>query len=68
MTPKGTVIAREIVERNAGIYELLVSLGISESVANRDACRMEHAISQESFCTLIALGEFRTRCEQFARY
>ena len=35
LTPKGMVIAREIVERNAGIFELLVSLGISETVASR---------------------------------
>lgn len=68
LTPKGTVIARKIVEKNAGIYELLVSLGISEAVASKDACRMEHAISRESFCALIALGECRARCEQYARY
>ncbi len=68
LTPKGILIAREIVERNTGIYELLVSLGISEAVASRDACSMEHALSQESFCALVALGECRTRCELFARY
>ncbi len=61
LTAKGTEIAREIVARNAGIYDLLISLGISEAVAKTDACNIEHAISQESFCALIALGECKTK-------
>lgn len=68
LTPKGMMIAKNIVERNTRIYELLVSLGISEAVASRDACRIEHELSQESFCALIALGECRARCELFAQY
>ena len=66
LTPKGAVIAREIAERNRGIYELLVALGISEAVAIRDACNMEHALSQENFCALISLGDCRSKCSKFA--
>ncbi len=65
LTPKGMVIAREIVDRNTCLFELLVSLGISESVAMKDACSMEHVISQESFCALIALGECRAKCKRY---
>ena len=66
LTPKGMVIAREITDRNVGLYELLVSLGISEATALRDACAMEHAISQESFCALVALGECRSSCARYS--
>ena len=66
LTPKGAVIAREIADRNRSIYELLVALGISEAVAIRDACNMEHALSQESFCALISLGDCRSKCSKFA--
>ncbi len=67
LTPKGTEIAREITDRNAGIFEMLVNLGISKSIAMRDACNMEHAISQESFCALIALAECNMQRESLAR-
>lgn len=66
LTPKGAVIARKIADRNRSIYELLVALGISETVAIRDACNMEHALSQESFCALISLGDCRSKCSKFA--
>lgn len=66
LTPKGAVIAREIADRNKGIYELLIALGISEEVAVQDACNMEHALSQESFCALISLGDCRSKCGKFA--
>lgn len=66
LTPKGMVIAREITDRNTGLYELLISLGISETTALKDACAMEHAISQESFCALVALGECRSSCRRYA--
>ena len=57
LTFKGAEIAREIADRNRGIYELLVALGISKAVAMRDACNMEHALSQESFFALISLQQ-----------
>ena len=65
LTPKGMVIAREITDRNTCLFDLLVSLGISEAVALKDACSMEHAISQESFCALVALGEWHARRRQY---
>ncbi len=61
LTPKGLAIAREIADRNTNIFDLLVSLGVSESVATEDACNMEHVISQESYCALIELAEHRAK-------
>ena len=66
LTHKGAVVVREIADRNRGSYELLIALGISEAVAMRDACNMEHALSQESFCALIALGDCQSKCSKFA--
>ena len=57
LTPKGMAIAREISDRNDSIFHMLVSLGVDEKTAAIDACHMEHAISQESFCALILLSE-----------
>ncbi|MDC7289853.1 metal-dependent transcriptional regulator [Blautia schinkii] len=46
---KGTEIAGRIYERHTVLTGLLEKLGVSPEVARADACKMEHAISQESF-------------------
>lgn len=46
---KGAEIAARIYERHTVLTRLLESLGVSAEVARADACKMEHAISQESF-------------------
>ena len=42
-------IAEKIYERHTVLTELLIRLGVPEEIAAADACRMEHAISDESF-------------------
>lgn len=50
LTEEGKVRAEEIYERHCMITEYLVkTLGISEETAGKDACRIEHIISQETF-------------------
>lgn len=49
LTEKGLEVARKICERHALLSKILVRLGVSETAAAEDACRMEHAISDESF-------------------
>ncbi len=49
LTPAGAAVARKIYERHTLLADLLVSLGVSREVAAQDACRLEHAISDESF-------------------
>ena len=53
LTSKGRNIAMRIIERNNAFYRLLVNLGIDESLAEKDAHSMEHALSQESFDALM---------------
>lgn len=46
---KGEVIASRIYERHTVITNLLMALGVDSDTARADACKIEHAISQESF-------------------
>jgi len=52
LTDSGKQIAEMIYERHEFLMKFLVSLGVSESVASEDACRIEHVISKESFSAL----------------
>ena len=46
---KGTKLAEEIYERHQLFTEILISLGVDETTAAQDACRMEHVLSRKSF-------------------
>ena len=50
LTEKGYKKATEIYERHGVISDYLINaLGVSRETADRDACRIEHIISIESF-------------------
>ncbi len=49
LTDAGREIAEKIYERHTILTALLVKLGVAEDVAAADACRLEHAVSDESF-------------------
>ena len=49
LTESGKDIAEKIFERHTVLSRLLVALGVSEETAAADACKLEHAISDESF-------------------
>ena len=49
LTESGISVAEKIYERHTVLSRLLVVLGVSEQTAAEDACRLEHAISDESF-------------------
>lgn len=48
LTDSGKQIAEMIYERHEFLMKFLVSLGVSESVASEDACRIEHVIPSHS--------------------
>ena len=52
LTPSGQEIAEKIYERHTLLTRLLLHIGVSEEVAAADACKLEHAISDESFQAL----------------
>ena len=49
LTDSGREIAEKIFERHTVLSKLLIRLGVSEETAAADACKMEHAVSDESF-------------------
>ena len=49
LTESGKTIAEKIFERHTVLSSLLIRLGVSEETATADACKLEHAISDESF-------------------
>ena len=49
LTQEGNDLAQNIFERHTIITKMLISLGVDETVAADDACRIEHVISPESF-------------------
>jgi Mn-dependent DtxR family transcriptional regulator len=49
LTPIGLEVAEKIYERHTIMTEFLVRLGVNQKTAAKDACKMEHDISDESF-------------------
>lgn len=49
LTIKGKEVAEKIYERHRFFTKRLVAAGVDPEIAERDACRLEHAISEESF-------------------
>lgn len=49
LTESGLAIARSIYERHQVISGYLMSIGVSEKTALKDACRIEHVLSEETF-------------------
>lgn len=49
LTDEGLSIAKSVYDRHLVLTDLLKSLGVSDSVAEEDACRIEHVISEETF-------------------
>ncbi len=52
LTDAGLKIANTMYERHTFLSRWLIRLGVDEKVAVRDACRIEHVISAESFAAI----------------
>ena len=52
LTEAGRAIAEPIYERHCLLTKWLAALGVSPETAARDACRMEHNISDETFAKM----------------
>lgn len=49
LTEAGLEIAGKIYERHQTLTEFLIRLGVDETTAAEDACKMEHDISDKTF-------------------
>ena len=52
LTPSGIAVAEKIYERHTLLTQLLVTMGVAPEIATEDACKLEHAISDESFAAI----------------
>lgn len=49
LTEAGLAVAERMYERHTLLQEFLIRLGVDPAVAEDDACKIEHVISDESF-------------------
>lgn len=49
LTAQGEEIAQRIYERHRILTQLLVGLGVDETTAAQEACKLEHHISDDTF-------------------
>ena len=54
LTDEGLELANKIYERHTVLTRFLVKLGVNPEVAAEDACKLEHAISDESLAAIKA--------------
>ena len=66
LTEAGLRIAERTYERHCFFRKLLVDAGVSNDVAEREACALEHSISDESFSLLRRAVERRRKREDNA--
>jgi len=52
LTKKGQKIADAVYERHIIISDWLIFLGVDRKTALRDACKMEHTLSEKSFSAI----------------
>lgn len=58
LTDKGKIIAETLEKRHQSFKKFLIMIGISETVAEKDACEMEHRINPETVTKLAKFVEF----------
>lgn len=52
LTQAGRTVAEKIYEKHTILSKFLMDLGVDETTATEDACKMEHVISDKSFAAL----------------
>jgi len=63
LTPAGEEIAKKIHYRHQLLFKFLhETLGLPSEIANRDACRIEHYLSQEGLERILKFVEFIKTC------
>lgn len=52
LTDSGKEIANNIYDRHVTLTNILIKLGVDEEIARKDACKIEHDLSQETYDAL----------------
>lgn len=53
LTPTGEAVAMRTWERHRTLKEFFIRLGVDEKIAEQDACKVEHDLSDETFEKLL---------------
>ena len=48
LTETGKEVAEKVYQKHCVLKEFLMQIGVEEEVASKDACRMEHVISEQT--------------------
>jgi Mn-dependent DtxR family transcriptional regulator len=48
LTETGKEVAEKVYQKHCVLKEFLMQIGVEEEVAAKDACRMEHVISEQT--------------------
>ena len=54
LTENGKKQAEDVLEKHTILTDWLINLGVDKEIAQEDACRMEHDMSEETFIALKA--------------
>ncbi|MDE5715715.1 MAG: ArsR family transcriptional regulator [Anaeroplasmataceae bacterium] len=57
LTDSGKKIAEKIYARHTCLTEFLLKIGVSETIAEEDACKIEHDLTDETFNAIKDLTE-----------
>ena len=60
LTGDGQAVAERIISRHRMLTEFFIRLGVSPDVAEKDACKVEHDLSDETFSRLMAHAKRQT--------
>ena len=52
LTDSGKIVAERVYQKHRLMHDLLVKLGVSETQASIDCCKIEHVLSEESIACI----------------
>lgn len=52
LTEEGEKIARKVLHRHRVIKEYLLAIGVGEEIAEKDCCKIEHDLEEETFLAI----------------
>ena len=60
LTEAGQTVAEQVYEKHSIIKACLIRIGVDADIADKDACQMEHIVSQETIVQMKAFPAART--------
>ena len=57
LLPSGAEIAEKVYNRHKVLTKFFINIGVPEEIASKDACKIEHDISEEAFRAITMIAE-----------